>query len=155
MAVDVDCRQPGCDPACVPFAALADEVLRAELGGDAQVSVVLTSDAEIAALNAQWLGHEGPTDVISFPQHDLRPGAGAGAVGTLLGDIVISVDSAAAQAADYPGWTLARETALLFVHGLLHLCGYDDQTPTDRAHMQRREDEVLVACGLPPAPRDG
>lgn len=135
---------------------LAEQVEADELGVDVEVSLLLVDDETIAALNLEWLGHEGPTDVISFPQWELVPGERNAALpaGALLGDIVISVDTAAAQAAEFEGWTQAHEVALLCVHGLLHLCGYDDQTPAARAAMQAREDQVLTAVGLPPAPRN-
>lgn len=162
MPVEIDLRHGAYDASRVDFVGLAEQVCRAELGWVPTVSLVLCDDNEIADINWTWLEHEGPTDVISFPQLDLTPGAPSPDLGraTLLGDIVISVDTAAAQAAAYgvaskAGWGTDQEVALLFVHGLLHLCGWDDQTAADRAAMQAREDLHLGALGLGPAPREG
>lgn len=150
VAIDVQVTAPGVDPA--RLAALAEAAALAELGAAVELSLVLTGDEGIAALHEEWLGVEGPTDVISFPQLALRPGD-AVPEGALLGDVVISVETAARQAAGYPGWSVADEVALLAVHGLLHLCGYDDRAEPAWAAMRRREDELLAAAGIGPAPR--
>lgn len=97
----------------------------------AELSVVLCSDAHIASLNAQWRGVEGPTDVLSFPQDDED--------GVLLGDIVISVETAAAQATER-GLELVDEIRVLLVHGLLHLLGYD--------HEGEKEGDWLVMADM-------
>ncbi|MBI5834282.1 MAG: rRNA maturation RNase YbeY [Armatimonadetes bacterium] len=160
MPVELDVRHPGYDAGSVDFGALCRQVCFDELGCEPTVAVVLCDDDTIAEVNWTWLEHEGPTDVISFPQFDLRPGQPAPPIGhaTLLGDIIISVDTAAEQAAAYgvtspSAWGTDSEVALLFVHGLLHLCGWDDQTPDQRTAMQAREDLHLAAVGLGPAPR--
>ncbi|NUP98554.1 MAG: rRNA maturation RNase YbeY [Armatimonadetes bacterium] len=132
-----------------------DSAIATLLGAEVETSLVLCDDTAIAELNEAYLQHQGPTDVISFPQLELTPGVPALLPpGTLLGDVVISVDTAARQAEPYPDWELNDELALLLVHGLLHLCGYDDQTAVERARMQTREDDLLRACGLGPVPRD-
>lgn len=142
----------------VDFEALAHLVCGGELGAEPLVSLLLCDDARIAEINAEWLGHPGPTDVISFPQWELTPGGGGqagGSVPDLLGDIVISVDTAARQAADWPApWSADHELALLFVHGLLHLLGYDDLAAPARAQMRAREDHWLAAAGWGPVPRE-
>ncbi len=138
------------------LASAVSAVTGGELGQEAEVSVVVTDDAGIAQINEQYLAHEGPTDVISFPQYDLTPGAPTGLPPqALLGDVVISAETAASQAAEYAGWTAGDEVCLLLVHGLLHLCGYDDQTAADRLVMQQREDHYLRALGRPAVPREG
>lgn len=150
----IDDRSPTpLDPA--PLRRLAALVLLDELGLEPEVSLVLCDDATIAELNWKYLAHEGPTDVISFPQHDLTPGT-PHSLGEAdpFGDIVISVETAARQAAEFAGWEPTDEIALLLVHGLLHLCGYDDQDPTAQQAMRAREDELLAAAGLGPVPRD-
>ncbi len=162
MPVELDLRHDGFDSGRVAFGPLCAAVCGGELGCEPTVSLVLCDDPAIAEVNWTWLQHEGPTDVISFPQLDLSPGQPTSQLGraTLLGDIIISVDTAAAQAAAYgvtssAGWGTEQEVALLFVHGLLHLCGWDDQTPEQRAAMAQREDRYLATVGLGPAPREG
>jgi probable rRNA maturation factor len=133
------------------YAAWAETVRRVLEAGlthlnlaDAEVSVLLTDDAGIAALNAQYRGRPEPTDVLSFAQ---REGEGADPADPVLGDIVISVERAARQAEEY-GHSLAREVAFLAVHGLLHLLGYDHETPADEAEMMRETEAILAPLGL-------
>ena len=105
---------------------------------DAEVSVVLTDDAEIHALNRQWRGKDSPTDVLSWPQEtDPMPDAP-----DILGDVVISLDTAARQASKR-GWTLEEETALLLVHGILHLLGHEDDTEAGSDAMKAIEARLL------------
>jgi len=99
--------------------------------GDAELSLLLVSDGEMRALNRRWLGRDRPTDVLSFPQDDRDHG--------ILGDVVISVDTARRQAAEQ-GTTVGRETDRLLIHGLLHLLGYDhERSAAEARRMQRRE----------------
>ncbi|MCC7495650.1 MAG: rRNA maturation RNase YbeY [Fimbriimonadaceae bacterium] len=123
-------------------------------GTAVEVSVALLTDAQIAELHRDYLNLDEPTDVLTFPQLLLTPAGAPPPPGALLGDIAISVDTAAAQAAAFVGWTVADEVALLLVHGLLHLRGYDDQDPSSAAAMRLREDELLQAAGRPAAPRE-
>jgi len=112
------------------------QVLRAEgCPEEFDLSILLTGDEEIARLHERWMGLAGPTDVLSFPQDDPRHDAPSGAA---LGDVVISLETAARQAAD-AGVTLAHETLLLAVHGTLHLLGYDDVTEEGFRRMRERE----------------
>lgn len=151
--VEIDDRQERLTYDRERLVAVGELASQRLLGVEVETSVVVCDDPEIAALHQQYLGEPGPTDVISFPQLDLYPGGPAPAAGALLGDVVISIDTAARQAAELAGWSLDRELALLLVHGILHLCGYNDLTAADRETMRRLEDELLGACGLPPAPR--
>ena len=93
-------------------------------------------DRRIAALHRQYLDVPGPTDVISFPLEDEL------AVGALLGEVVVSADTAAreARARRLP---FERELLLYVAHGTLHLLGYDDHAPRDRARMHRRQERLL------------
>lgn len=125
---------------------------RAELGVEPNLSLVFCTDDEIADLNWTWLQHRGPTDVLSFPQWS--PDGPTPTDDLELGDIVVSVETAARQGALYREWGTARELCLLVVHGVLHLCGHDDQQPALRAAMQAREDAILADLGLGPIPRD-
>lgn len=123
--------------------------LRVEGVAWAEIGVVLVDDRRIAALHRRWLGVPGPTDVITF---DLAAGRGRQGGPTVVGDIVVSTETAR-TAARRVGWTPQRELTYLVVHGLLHLTGHDDRTPADRRAMRVRERAVMRACGLPRPPR--
>jgi probable rRNA maturation factor len=113
--------------------------LLAGLGLDgAELSVLLVADGEMRRLNRDWRGKDRPTDVLSFAQGE---GAGAAPDG-LLGDVVISVDTARRQA--HTGRRpLGREAERLLVHGLLHLLGYDhERSAREAARMKRKEREL-------------
>lgn len=125
------------------FERLGAFVLRMEEAPDGvELSVALVSDDEMARLNGQYRGKEGPTDVLSFGCDDPCP-AEAGEPVT-LGDVIIAPDVAVAQAADY-GTTVEAELNLLLVHGILHLLGYDHESDEDAAAMQAREQLLLTA----------
>lgn len=103
--------------------------------GGAELSVTLVSDREMRTLNRRWRGRDRPTDVLAFAQREGAGGAPAG----LLGDVVVSVDTARRQAAA-AGEPLHREGERLLVHGLLHLLGYDhERSAAEARRMQRRE----------------
>lgn len=113
----------------------ARRVLEALRLPDAELSLLLVSDPVMRTLNRDWRGKDRPTDVLSFAQ---REGDG-GAPGQLLGDVVISVDTARRQAAER-GDSLLRESERLLIHGVLHLLGYDHEVSVQEARrMQRRE----------------
>jgi probable rRNA maturation factor len=120
------------------------DLVRRVLAGEgiehAEMSIALVDDAAIHALNRRHLGHDWPTDVISFPL------SGPGET-TLSGELVVSAEMAAATASR-AGADPRDELALYVVHGLLHLCGYDDQSAQDRARIRRREGEILAREGL-------
>ena len=108
-----------------------------ELGG-AELSVLLVSDAEMQRLNRDWRGKDRPTDVLAFAQGEGDGGAPDG----LLGDVVISVDTARRQARSGRR-PLGREAERLLVHGLLHLLGYDhERSAREAARMKRKEREL-------------
>jgi len=115
------------------WARLARVVAEAE-GGVGELTLTFVDVAEIADLNAEHMGVEGPTDVLSFPMDD-EPMDG---VPTLLGDIVICPDVAAAQFAEHAG-TFDDEIALLVVHGVLHVLGHDHAEPNETSVMRERE----------------
>jgi len=101
-----------------------------------EVSVVLTDDKGIRALNRAYRGEDRATDVLAFPQ------AGSPERPQMLGDVVISVERAATQARK-AGWSLQEELELLAVHGTLHLLGYEDEEDAARARMWQRQEEIL------------
>ena len=125
---------------------LVRKVLEGEGLRQAEIGLSLVGDRGISRVHAEWLGLPGPTDVITF---DLGDGD------LLRGDIVVSAETARRMSREFavPGWTPRLETAYYVVHGLLHLCGYDDLSPDDRRAMRRREQTVLRRLGQPPAPR--
>ncbi len=110
-------------------------VLETESIESAQIGLAIVDDATIHDLNRRFLGHDYPTDVITFPM----PGDN----GQLEGEIAVSIDTARRQAArlDCP---LGDELLLYVVHGALHLVGYDDTTDEVRQRMREKEREVLA-----------
>lgn len=101
--------------------------------------MVLTTDEEVRALNRRWRGINTPTDVLSWPQEE-APGPEPG--GDLLGDVVISLPTAQRQAVSR-GWSAEEEVALLLMHGVLHLLGYEDETEAGAEAMRQKEAAVL------------
>ncbi len=135
MSTSVLRRAPG-SPALLPSAIrrIADAMLIELELQNAELSVLLTNDTEIHALNLQHRQKDKPTDVLSFP---LDEGGGAdGAVsGTrVLGDVVISLDAAARQASARKR-ELLPEVRFLLAHGILHLLGYDHANPREKREM--------------------
>jgi probable rRNA maturation factor len=120
-------------------------VARAVLDGEgvtaARISLAFVDNATIHRLNKQFLGHDEPTDVISFPLSG--PGAKA-----LEGELVIGAEVARARAAEL-GHDERHELALYVIHGLLHLCGHDDTTKAAARAMRARERHYLRLVGLP------
>lgn len=127
------------DPA--ELASLVRAVLAAEGHTRATVSIALVDGPSIHALNRSHLGHDWPTDVISFPLSEPDEPV-------LAGELIVSAEMAATTAAEI-GVDPRDELALYIVHGLLHLCGYDDLSDTEAARMRRREGELLAALGRP------
>jgi len=117
-------------------------VLRRHGVGRARISVALLNDAAMAQLNRDFLGHNGPTDVLSFDLRDAKDGQTA-----IDGEIVMSVETAVKQARKR-GHTVEAELALYAVHGTLHLLGYDDRRKADAVRMHAAEDEVLSSIGF-------
>jgi probable rRNA maturation factor len=112
----------------------------------AEVSIVVTDDKEIRILNRDYRGIDRPTDVLSF---SMREGEGARFAGDALGDLVISLPTAARQAREAKR-PLLDETTMLLAHGLLHLLGWDHATPADDRKMRAETDRLCVAAGTPP-----
>jgi probable rRNA maturation factor len=126
------------------FAALkaaAAAVLAGEGIAAAKVTLAFVDDPHIHRLNKQFLGHDEPTDVLTFPYSE--PGAKK-----LEGEVVIGFQTAAEYAADR-GHDVGVELLLYVVHGCLHLCGLDDTTPAAEREMRARERHYLAQLGLP------
>lgn len=142
----------------------------ADAPASASLGLVLSDDGELTALNEQHMGHQGPTDVLSFPllppsafpPHEGQPAAVRSRAPvelafalppgrrTHLGDVLISVERAREQAAGGRGgqtgdlrWSVGDELRLLVVHGTLHVCGWDHAEPEEEAAMRSLERRIL------------
>ena len=143
-----------------PYADLLRQVIPAALEAEGvdvpwEVDVLFTDDEGIHQINLEQRDVDRPTDVLSFPMFDLRPGehpteedADPGTGLVPLGDMVISLERAKAQGEEY-GHGTRREVAYLAVHSLLHLLGYDhmDEGPM-KAQMREREEAILEQLGI-------
>ena len=115
---------------------------------DAEVSVTLTDDAHIHALNRAYRHVDRPTDVLSFALAESEEPEIIGADGgVVLGDLVISLERAAAQAEEY-GHSMLRELSFLTVHGMLHLLGYDHMEEEERLEMEEEQRYVMEELGI-------
>ena len=115
----------------------ADRVLKAMGENEAELSLVLVNDMYIRNLNWKYRRKDSATDVLAFPMRDSR-----GLSGVILGDVVISVETAAKEAKKRKK-DLQDELDLYFVHGILHLLGYDDEKPRARKKMKDKEKELM------------
>ena len=170
VRLDVTVR-PGVESP-IPIAALLRAITAAlhvaEAPLPASVSLILADDPEITELNEQHMGHEGPTDVLSFPMlppsaYPAHPGQDPAVRATVhpgfvpppgtrthIGDIVVSVERAVEQAEQGSGgqtgdrrWSAADELRLLVTHGTLHLCGWDHALPEEETAMRSLETRLL------------
>lgn len=144
-----------------PYAALLERAITAALEAEGvktpcEVDVLITDDEAIHQINLEQRGVDRPTDVLSFPMFNYLPGQppadGADAdpaTGlTPLGDMVISLERARAQAEEY-GHPLERELSYLAVHSVLHLLGYDHMDEgEEKAQMRAREEAILGKLGM-------
>ena len=107
---------------------------------DGELSILLVDDSHIAELNNQYLNRSGPTNVIAFP---MRAGEFSDLTPDLLGDVVISLDTAKSEALA-AGVNLEQRFSELLVHGILHLFGYDHETnSSDARRMEKKSTELL------------
>ena len=110
---------------------------------DADLTIVLTDDAQLHELNREYLGVDAPTDVLSFPASESDPETGR----PYLGDILISIPRAERQA-QAAGHSLEDEVQLLVIHGTLHLLGHDHAEAGEKSRMWAAQAEVLERLGL-------
>src|SRR5699024_6896779 len=110
---------------------------------ETELAIVFVEDDAMSELHEQWMGIQGPTDVLSFPMDELRPGTQQQLTEGLLGDIVIS-PQVAADHARIGGHSHADEIALLVTHGVLHLLGYDHHDDTQKEQMFSLQTELLA-----------
>jgi probable rRNA maturation factor len=123
----------------------AEHVLRElNVHPEVELYIGIIDESAMELLHKQWMDLPGPTDVMSFPMDELRPGKdGDEPVEGVLGDIVLCPTVAAKQAAE-AGHTTAEELLLLTVHGLLHLLGFDHADPDERREMFSLQRTLLL-----------
>lgn len=133
---------------------ISSQVIRASVNAAARdqgfqrgnVGVRITDDPTIHRINRDHLGHDYPTDVISFDYDSTKP--------MLDGEMIISVDTAADRAREL-GWALEHELVLYLVHGTLHITGLDDLSDADRQRMRSAERRVMTKLGIESISRFG
>jgi probable rRNA maturation factor len=121
--------------------AVARTVLEGEGVADYEISLAFVDDVTIHRLNLRYLKHDEPTDVLSFPLSE--PGTKK-----LSGELVIGAEVALVRAREH-GHDVQAELGLYVIHGLLHLCGFDDHEDADARAMRERERHYLARLGLP------
>ena len=139
-----DVRKSGADGRALR--ATAQRLLSAAGEAGSSLSLTLVGDEAMRELNRAHRGKDAPTDVLSFPLLD--PDHVSGEEERMLGDVVISVDTARRQAADYDA-PLQRELERLLIHGILHVLGHDHMEPAERATMEAEERRLATAIGMP------
>ncbi len=124
---------------------IAQQILRSADNAGAELSLSLVGDRRMRGLNARYRHKPRPTDVLAFAARDAPQPATR-----LLGDVVISLDTARRQARR-AGQSLDRELVTLLIHGILHLVGYDhERSARDASRMRRKERAILHALGRVP-----
>lgn len=115
-----------------------------------EIAVLITDNDKIRALNKKYRRLDAETDVLSFPAHNLTPGAYDNIEDTpvYLGDIVVSIEKAITQSEEY-GHSLLREISFLTVHSVLHLLGYDHLTEQESEIMFQKQEDILKKAGIP------
>jgi probable rRNA maturation factor len=146
-AIDVMVEAPGWAPDAEALVRHAIAAAATAMGGDFRdgtVAVLLTDDAALRRLNAQWRDIDKPTNVLSFPA--APPLAGSAAKS--LGDIAIAHETTAREARE-EGKPLAHHLSHLAVHGFLHLLGYDHESEAQAEAMEQLERAILQRLGVP------
>ena len=145
MSIEVS-NESGIDVSEAELVSVARFVIaKMDVNPSAELSMVLLDTAAMADLHMRWMDLPGPTDVMSFPMDELEPGGRPDAPEpgpSMLGDIVLCPEFAAEQAAA-AGHTLGHELALLTIHGVLHLLGYDHGEPEEEKEMFALQDRLL------------
>jgi probable rRNA maturation factor len=144
-----DVRRSGIDGRALK--RVARELLAAAGEAGASLSLWVVGDAKIRMLNRAHRGKDKPTDVLSFPGHSERSermrAKSKNRIESLLGDVVISEDTAKRQAAEYDA-PLQREVERLLIHGILHLLGHDHVRPAERKRMRAEERRLAERIGM-------
>jgi len=146
VGIEVAATRDGAGADAAALEALIRDVLAAERAADGSALTVLLADDEaLRALNREHRGVDAPTDVLSFPAAEGEPFPapdGGGGEPPYLGDVAVSLDQVARQAAER-GLAFELELRHVVLHGLLHLLGHDHETPAEEAAMRAREESVL------------
>ncbi|WP_127793301.1 rRNA maturation RNase YbeY [Agromyces sp. LHK192] len=115
---------------------------------DAELAILLVDEGAMEQLHVQWMDEPGPTDVLSFPMDELRPGTEDQPTSPgLLGDVVLCPQVAESQARQ-AGHTLLDELQLLTAHGILHLLGFDHAEPDEEKEMFSIQRDILVGFAM-------
>lgn len=139
-----DVRKSGVDGRALR--ATAKRLLAAAGEPGSSLSLTLVGDDAMRALNRDHRGKDKPTDVLSFPLLDADHVSGEEE--RMIGDVVISVETARRQAADYDA-PLQRELERLLIHGILHVLGHDHMEPDEREKMEAEERRLASTIGMP------
>ena len=118
----------------------AETILNALECRDGELSILIVDDPEIAGLNKRYLSRSGPTNVIAFP---MQQGPFGQITPNLLGDVVISIDTAAREAQE-AGISVESRLEQLLIHGILHLLGFDHEKTSEQAKAMRIKEEELL-----------
>ena len=137
LSVSVANQQEALELDFARIKTVARGVLQGEGLTDAKLTIAFMTDSAIHALNKRFLEHDEPTDVITFP-YTKKP---------LHGDLAISTDTAITAATER-GHEAAEELLLYVIHGILHLCGYDDLSEKKQKVMKQKEAEYLSKLGV-------
>ncbi|HZV85557.1 MAG TPA: rRNA maturation RNase YbeY [Brevundimonas sp.] len=144
--IEVEVEETAWTDALPDAAAVAERAATAALGGHPRtgdVVILLTGDAEVAALNSRYRGKDQPTNVLSFPAADMpQPGQPRH-----LGDLVLALGTCAAEAREQ-GKTLGDHLSHLTVHGVLHLLGRDHDDDGEAEAMEAEERAILASLGV-------
>jgi len=148
MAIEIN-NESGVDVDEVVIQRLATFVLdQLHVHPEAELAIVFVDEGAMEQLHVQWMDEPGPTDVLSFPMDELRPGTEEEPTPPgLLGDIVVCPQVAATQA-EQAGHSTLEEVQLLTCHGLLHLLGFDHAEPEEEQEMFGLQRDLLVGFAL-------
>jgi probable rRNA maturation factor len=149
VMVAADCwrAEPEAEAVIQRAIAAAAETIEEEVA-DAELAVMLTDDAGIRTLNANWRGIDKPTNVLSFPALQPEHAGGPDDAPRMLGDIAIAYETLRREA-DAEGKPFDHHLSHLAVHGFLHLIGYDHETDNEAEVMEALEQEILAQLGIP------
>ena len=150
MSIEVS-NESGIDVSETELISVARVVIaKMDVHPAAELSMVLLDSAAMADLHMRWMDLPGPTDVMSFPMDELEPGGRPDSPEpgpAILGDVVLCPEFAEQQAAK-AGHSLGQELALLTVHGVLHLVGYDHGEDAEAEEMEALERRILAGLGI-------
>ena len=149
ILVVADCWRAEADVEAIIHRAIqtAAEMVDADTG-DAELAIMLTDDAGIRTLNANWRGIDKPTNVLSFPALQPTGTPSAGDAPRMLGDIAIAYETTRSEADDEQK-PFEHHLTHLTIHGFLHLIGYDHETDEEAGEMENLERKILAQLGIP------